>query len=171
MQQTHKQWLLGITVTTWSIFVSMKADKRFISGNHCSSHHREVSFLDTDEQEGGSKPGQSHTVIGQLWSPDHIWRIPGVQKILSVESSGFTLNLAFILVLYRPKHKPNLMFLCFSYEVEEGPGWRTEGRHVLLQETLPQSNSSDYDRGMASLLVWWFYSCASCTSSHGESPS
>lgn len=44
----------------------MKADNRFISGNHCGSHHREVSFLYADEQEGGGKPGQSHAVIGQL---------------------------------------------------------------------------------------------------------
>lgn len=44
----------------------MKADKGFISGNHCGSYHREVSFLYTDEQEGGGKPSQSNAVIGQL---------------------------------------------------------------------------------------------------------
>lgn len=62
-------------------FVFMKADKRLITGNHCGSHHREVSFLHTDEQEGGGKRGQSRAVIGQLRSPDHIRRIPGVHTV------------------------------------------------------------------------------------------
>lgn len=55
MQRSHKR-----------LFVSMKADNRSLSGHHCGSHHREVSLLYADEQEGGGQPGQSHTLIGQL---------------------------------------------------------------------------------------------------------
>lgn len=56
--------------------------------------------------------------------------------------------------------------LCFPYEVEEGPGRRTESRCVLLPEALPQSNSSDYNRGVTSSSV-----CSSpCPVSHRSSP-